>query len=205
MAKSTAGIIISKIIGFIIFLILLAIANYFIPHFNNTVYASVVGFFNVSIILLLILLFIGIINDIFWNFYFPFNLIAPISSAFLAFYIIRFIYQFWNFLDSSYIHSAAIIPIRLIYLIVIILVLIFGYLKILIWHGKSRRRWEDEEEDYYRNKLERKKQKLERKMDRVNRKLKKEVEWDEVGDEFKMFFYNLGKSLNDLFDDKKNS
>ena len=40
-------------------------------------------------------------------------------------------------------------------------------------------------------------------MDRVNRKLKKEVEWDEVGDEFKMFFYNLGKSLNDLFDDKK--
>jgi predicted PurR-regulated permease PerM len=203
MTKSIPRIIISKLIGFLIFLILLAVANILIPYINSGIYTSFVEFFNANITILAIITLIGLVNGVFWSFYFPFNTIAPLISAILSMYIITFIYRFWTLLDKytglNVSITSPIFPIYLIYILVFFIVLISGYITILARHGKPKGEWEER----WENKLERKKERLERKIDKIDRKMRRKgVEWDEIGDEFKLFFYNIGKGLNSLF--KKN-
>ena len=200
MVKSVPHIIISRIIGFIIFLILLAIANALIPAINSSIYSDIVNFFNMSLVLLLILMFIGMINDIFWSFYFPFNIVAPIIGSILSIYTVIFIHRFFDFL-ANYFPSSIVMPWQTIQYLVFWIVLIAGYIIILIRKGKPR-------EDIYgavkrlrEERWERKKEKLERKMEKIDRKLgKKKVEWNDVGNEFKTLFYNIGKSFNNMFE-----
>ncbi|VVB78311.1 Uncharacterised protein [uncultured archaeon] len=204
MTRSISKIIISHLGGFVFFLILLAIANILVPSIPSGVYSNIVGFFNINLFFLLLIMIVGLINEIFWNFYFPFNILAPISGSFLGVYIVMFIYRIWNFLNSLYIHSNIIIPIESIYFLVVLLTLIIGYITILARHGMPRKDWEEESEEWTRRRLERKRERLTRKINNVDRKLNKNVEWDDVGEEFKLALYNLGKNLNDLFDGKKN-
>jgi len=201
--RSIPRIIFSRIIGFIIFLILLAIANLLIPSINNNVYSDIVNFFNLNLILLLILTFIGLVNEIFWSFYFPFNIIAPITGSILSIYIITFIHHVYDFLEVYFIQNI-VLPWQEIQIIVFWIVLITGYIIILIRGGKPR-------EDVYQavkrlreERWERKKEILERKIEKLDRRLgKKKVEWEDVGNEFKIFFYNIGESLNNLFNKDK--
>ncbi len=204
MAKSAPKIIISRIIGFIIFLILLVIANVLIPVFNSNVYSDIVNFFNSNIILLLMLTLVGLINEIFWSFYFPFNIIAPITGSILSAYIITFIHRFFDFLNT-YFPSSIILPWQTIQFIVFWIVLIAGYLTILIRQGKPREDWHEEMKKWHEQRWERKREKLKKKMEKLDRKLgKKQMKWEDVGNEFKHLFYNIGKSINNLFDkDKK--
>lgn len=201
MAKSAAKIILSRIIGFLIFLIILIIANSLVLTFNNRVYTNIIGFFNSNLILLLIIFFLGILNEIFWSFYFPFNIIAPVISSILSVHIVTFIYNLWR-LSEIYTKINFNIPIRSIYVPVVFIVLIAGYITILARHGKPRREWAEKMKESISDRLERKKERLMRKIDKIDKKMKRKhenVEWKDVGNEFKLVFYNLGRSINSLF------
>lgn len=202
MAKSVSKIIISRIIGFIILLILLVIANILIPIFNNSLYSSIITFFNTNIILLLMLTLAGLINEIFWSFYFPFSIVAPITGAILSIYIILFIHKLFDFL-SIYIQPDLVLPWQAIQSVVFWIVIIAGYFIILIRQGKPKQEWCEKVEKWHEQRWERKREKLNKKIEKLDRKLgKKKFEWEDVGDEFKTLFYNIGNSLNSLFEGK---
>jgi hypothetical protein len=188
MKKLSHHIILSRILGFLFFLILLAIANAFVPSIKNSVYSNVIGFFDSNIIFLLGITLVCMINELFWSFYLPFNIIAPITGGILGVYIILFFSKAWNFLNLYFNFNFAV-PITAICLAVFLLIVITGYIIILARGGKP-------EEDL--NEWKRlHKEKLER------NKKGKEIEWEDVGKEFKLFFYNLGKSINDSFEKPK--
>ncbi len=204
MPRSTAKIILSRITGFIFFLILLAIANMLIGSVHNETYRSIIFFFNESLLLLLILMLLGMVNDIFWNMNFPFNIIAPITSAVLSFCVLTFMYALWIFLDQ-YIQSGMTIPIGLLKIVVFFIVLLAGYLAILVRGGKPKSDWEDKWKERRQARWLREKERLQRRLNRIDRhvKNKEEVDWEDVGEEFKLAFYNLGKSINKSFENNK--
>ncbi len=156
--KSIFKIIIGRTIGFIIFLILLGIANLF--QFSE-LYNNIIDFFIRNLLLIFILFALGMINDIFWIY--KYNILAPIVSALLSIFIVTFIYRMFNFLEP-YLGFNISLPISLIYAIVFIAVLIGGYVTII-------------------TRL-------------VTKPKGKKIEWSDVGNEFKLFFYSLGKELN---------
>jgi hypothetical protein len=199
MVKSVPRIIISNIIGFLIFLIILIIANKLIPSVNNEMFRNIVEFINANLVLLLVMMFIGMINDIFWVFYFPFNILAPITSSVLSVYIISFIERVWIFLNL-YEKFNILINFKAVSNIVVFIVLIAGYLIIFFRQGKPREEWEK----WNRERLERKRDKFHKKIQKIDKKLGKcDVDWKNIGDEFKLAFYNAGKSINKFFENKK--
>jgi hypothetical protein len=169
--------------GFIVFIILLSVASFVVPNISNSVYSDVIQFFNANVAIFFILFFIGMINEIFWSFYFPFNIIAPITSSVLSIFVISFFYKVWLFIDG-YVHTNAYIPITMIYPIVIILTFIIGY--VIIFTRGARRFGE----------------KIEVVSKRKERRTKR-TEWEDVGEEFRQAFYNLGRAINDSFEKKE--
>jgi len=186
MGKKISKIVVSGIIGFVIFLILLGIANYLTRYISIDFYADIVLFFNDNLLILSILFILGILSEIFWALFFPFNLIAPVTSAIFWVYILTFIYRFWIFLDY-YAETGIIFPIDILYKAVFLLVLFVGYIIIL-----ARLEYKEEKES-----LEKKKEKEE------TEKEVKKVEWKDIGSEFKLALYNLGRALNRAFSGKK--
>src|SRR5271157_4740854 len=196
---SAAGLIVKRTVGFIIFLIILLIANILASGFNNFVYSNIMQFFNTSIPLFFILFVIGIINDLFWSFYFPWNMFAPITSSILSIFVVTFLYRVWLF-ANSYVHSTFVIPLGLISTIVFIIVFISGYLHLArrgieheeFWNKKEWEKWKDWKKGWYREEIKSHK-----------KKHKKRVDWEDVGEEFKLALYNLGDSINRSFDKHK--
>ncbi|MFZ1971101.1 MAG: hypothetical protein WAU65_02910 [Candidatus Nanoarchaeia archaeon] len=186
---SALSIIIGRSIGFIMFVILLLIASLLAATIQNPVYSSIINFFNANIPLFFSLLIFGIINEIFWNFEFPFSVLAPITSAILSTIIVSFIYNVWQFMNI-YTHSVVIIPIDLISLIVFIIVIVAGYAK-LAKEGFEFERL---------HKIEWRKEKDKIKNELKQKKRGKDIEWDDVENQFKVLFYNLGDSLNKSFE-----
>jgi hypothetical protein len=160
-------IIFSKIIGFLIFLILLGIANLGKFFYHNILYIGIVEFFTANIFLLFILFIIGMVNDLFWLF--KYNILAPIVSAGYSLFIIEFFYRISIFI-TAYQNVTFNIPIILFYIIIPVIVLIGGYVLIL-----SR---------------------LIPQKVYVKEPKKKTITWNEIGLEFKKFFYNTAKDLN---------
>lgn len=192
MARSVFRIILSNIGGFILFLIVLAIANIIMPYIPSTIYADVVGFFNANILLFLLMMFIGLINDIFWSFYFPFNILAPITSALLSIFVVVFFYRVWNFLNT-YIKAEIAVP-KGLYTPVALFVLVIGFILILARRGKPREAYEE---------WVNRKQEAQKKSEAAGKRPAEEIDWADVGNEFKMFFYNIGRSINKSFEKEK--
>ena len=179
MHKSSLSIILHRFIGFLFLIIILAIANILIPFVSPGVYSNVVGFFNTNLFLLIILFFIGLIDDLFWNFRFPFNILAPISSSFLGVFITNLLYKIWLFIDS-YAGTGVNIPINLVYVLVFFSILVFSYIYLFVKIG---------DENYSDVVIE---------INEKSRKKKKgnSLDWEDVGDEFRLAFYNIAKSIN---------
>jgi hypothetical protein len=197
MAKKVQHIILSRVFAILFFLIALVVVNAIIPSVNNSLYESIVNFFNSNILFILMLMFIGILNEVFWSFYFPFNFIAPITSGAFGVYVTMFLYKAWNFVDSFLLTGIAI-PIARVYVVVFLVFLIFGYLFILDRGGRPKEEWGElwnwQKEVWKKNK------------ERISKFEKKptgkEIEWEDVGDQFKLFFYNIGRSINKSFQTK---
>jgi hypothetical protein len=198
MVKKVQQIILLRLFSILFFLIMMVVANALIPSIQNNMYERIVNFFNSNLLFIILLMFITILNEVFWSFYFPFNFIAPITTGALGVYITMFIYKIWSFLDA-YLLTGIVIPIATIYLIVFLVSLVFGYLFILDRGGRPKEDW-GELWNWQKNvwkKSEGKISKFEKK-----RTSKDEIEWKDVGSQFKLFFYNIGRSMNKSFENK---
>jgi hypothetical protein len=185
-------IIFWKIFGFIMFLILLGIANIIVPSISNDWGMQIISFMNENIPFFFLIMIIDMINDIFWSFYFPFNIFAPITGALLSIMIITLIYRLAAINPMMY--AALIIPFTLIYILVPAIVLIVGYILIVVRGGRPKHAYDREKERDLKRKWEMKMKNMEKKCKRGDK-----VEWEDIGNEFKLVLYNLGKEMNNLF------
>jgi hypothetical protein len=192
MAKSVLKIVLSRIFGFIFFLILLGIANILVRFIPSSVYAAVINFFNTNILLFLGMMLVGMVNEIFWSFYFPFNILAPVASAILSIFIVSFIYRAWSFLDTFF-RTNFVLPGSL-YLPIALIILFFGYIAILTRKGKPKEEFDiDAKKPLPKGAAGAVAQK---------KKLDEQVEWEDVSNEFKLALYNIGRSINKNFEKK---
>jgi hypothetical protein len=185
-----AHIILFRILGFVFFLILLAAANVLIPFINKDLYTSIVMFLNSNIILLFIMTCIGMVNELFWSFNFPFNVAAPITGGVLGVYIVMFFYQIWNFINM-YLNLGITIRIGSFYFLIFLFVMVLGYVVILSRNGKTREDWEERLKRRHKEMGKNKKHEGE------------EIEWKDVEREFRLIFYNIGRGINSLFEGNK--
>lgn len=174
--SSVIFMIFSKLVWFLAFLILLAIARVLADYIESSVYSSIVNLFFENLLLILIIFFFAMVSEMFWEFRFPFNIPAPLLSAGLSSYIITFIYRFF-LLIKEMTNFDLDLPINLIYTIAAIGVIVVGYTIIITRAVKKTDEKEILEEG--------------------------EVSWKEVGKQFKMFLYNLGKNMNKSVEKKR--
>jgi hypothetical protein len=193
MERSYFSIVLRRIIGFVIFLVLLGIANILAKYVDFKVFSEVVGFFNTNLILLLTMMVIALVNELFWRFYFPFNILGPVTASGFTLLIASFIYKFWIFVNT-YLLIDITIPIGTIYIGLFWAVLLLGYALILFRKGKPKHASEREVKEKVK--------------EREEKGTESPIGWDDVGDQFKMIFYNIARSINRKFerkDDKDDS
>ena len=184
--KTIPSIIIWKTVGFLFFLILLAVSNFLMPNFSNIpMYAGIVQFFNSNLIIFFTIFIVDMISEIMWVFNFPFNILAPVFSSVLSIYVVILLYRILQ-LIAFYTNTNINLPVGLITTLVSFIVLLVGYLTIIARHGKSEKDWEEKKGGS--------KKKMEKKT--------KNIEWEDIGNEFKKVFYNIGRSLNEAFEGK---
>jgi hypothetical protein len=196
-------IIFGRILGFLGFLILLGIANLLKFLIHDSLYVGIIDFLNVNLFLLLIMLVVGMVNDLFWLF--KYNIFAPLVSAVLSVFIVTFFYRITIFI-TAYKGITFEMPLNIFYYIVPAVVLVGGYILIisrfipqkiyLKEENKSKISEEDESEE--------KPEKTKKKPAKTEKKKKTEtISWSDVGEEFKAFFHNIASVLNEGFKKKK--
>lgn len=131
--QSPLRVLISDLIGIIIFLLLLVLFRFFAAHTSWALFSGFVDLLSANAPLIIFFSVMLMIGDIFATFSFPFNLPFPIFSAIGSVLLVSFLLNIIMFLDSFY--SIGISPafelVRLIlYPLTIIVVLIAGYLSI---------------------------------------------------------------------------
>jgi len=159
---------------------------------------EIISFMNSNLFFFFVIMVVDLINELFWSFYFPFNILAPITGSLLSILIITLIYKLVLLIPYS--DGILMMPFALLYILVPVIVLIAGYILILIRGGRPKHVCDEEKKICLRERWEMKKRKLEKKM---RSKKGKKVEWEDIGDEFKLVLYNLGKGINELFEGKK--
>jgi Sec-independent protein translocase protein TatA len=106
------------------------------------------------------------------------------------------------FIDS-YINSGVGVSLLSIQIIVFLFVVIFGYMTILLGIGRPAKDWEKEWKKRHEEIWESKMEEFRRKKHGTGKKEgKNSVEWGKVENEFKLVFYNIGRSINKLFEGK---
>jgi len=141
MAKGASMIILRRVVGFVIFLVILAVANALIPSFGNSLYSGIVLFFDANILLFFVMMLIGLINDLFWSFPLPFSLIAPLTSTVLSILIVAFVFRVFDFL-GSYVPIPFSLPVYIVYPLVAAIVFVSGYLTIIFREEQPREKKE---------------------------------------------------------------
>ncbi len=131
--KDVLNVFLSRIIGFIIFLVLLAVVNIMAYYIPNETFRQTVLLLNSNIWIIVIFTIVLMIGEIFGALIFPFNLPAPLFNAIGAIFLIRFIFNIFEFLNTLLILR---LPFNfstwylVISLIIFVIVIIFGYVKI---------------------------------------------------------------------------
>ena len=132
--RSLGWVFVSRMIGIIIFLIVVVLANILTYYVSNPVYRSGVDFLNTNFWLLLIIGIILFVSDIFRAFPFPLDLPYPVIKAIGSVFIIAFVLRIFEWVDRVtgnniyhffWLLSFVIVP------LVFILVVITGYYEIL--------------------------------------------------------------------------
>jgi len=132
--RSLGWVFVSRMIGIIIFLIVVVLANILTFYVSIPTYHAGVDFLNTNFWLLLIIGIILFIADIFCAFPFPLNLPYPVIKAIGSVFIIAFVLRIFEWVDQVtgnnmyhyfWLLSFIIVP------LVFILVLLTGYYEIL--------------------------------------------------------------------------
>ena len=128
--KSVIWLLISRLFGFVLFLVVLAGANALTIFIMNPLFHQVVQFLNKNIVLLIVMFVIFLIGEVFNAFIFPLNLPAPLFVAIGSVFLVAFILRIFAFLDAFTKENIFQIFTELsflIYLLVFIIVLLGGY------------------------------------------------------------------------------
>jgi ABC-type multidrug transport system fused ATPase/permease subunit len=160
--KNTVWVIIKSLIGLLFLIVLISIAN-FIP-ISNFYFVKIVEFINANLLVIILFTILFFLGEIFYLFGFPISLPAPIFQAYASYFLAGFIFKILYLVDELTGKELLLIfknveSVTLI--LVFVLVLIFGFLKILT------------------------------KNNRGVSKERKEIGWGDIGNEFKEGLYNL--------------
>jgi hypothetical protein len=131
--ESAAGILVSRIGGFIFFLILLAVLNILAgAYVQSPIFVRIVEFLNASLGLLVLITALFLIGDLFSILVFPLNLPAPIFNAFGAVGLVTFLFRLFVLVGDitgvtvfAMLERTLAIPVTIL---VFIAVLIGGYI-----------------------------------------------------------------------------
>jgi hypothetical protein len=132
--KSLSSVFVSSMIGIIIFLIVVVLANILIYYVSSPIYRAGVLFLNENFWLLLLISIILLVGDIFFAFPFPLNLPAPIIRAIGSVFLIAFMLHIFQWVDTVaatslysfvWVLSFVVVP------VVFIIVVVSGYFEIM--------------------------------------------------------------------------
>jgi hypothetical protein len=155
MKKGLGHEILTRVIGFIIFLVLIGILNLLTYYIQNTTLSAIVTFLNNNLVLIIVFTIIFIIADIFYYLWFPLSLPAPLLSAFASVLLVWFIYNLVIFIFSIF-GITILFPLNLIFwviaAIVFIVVIIAGYIRIISHAARRNRHHEHESSERHSEK-----------------------------------------------------
>jgi len=142
-AKEIGHEILTRFIGFLIFLVLLGLANVLTYYIKNEIFLSVVNFLNVNVWLIIIFSVILLIGEIFGLLMFPLNIPGPLFNAVGSVFLIQFVFKLFEFITKL---SKVVINIPLnnienvVMILVFIIVLVVGYVHIVIDATRPKKR-----------------------------------------------------------------
>lgn len=146
--------VLTRVIGFVIFLVLIGILNLLTYYIQNSTLSAIVSFLNNNLILIIVFTVIFIIADIFYYLWFPLSIPAPLLAAFASVLLVRFIFNLIVFI-LSLIGVTIIFPWDIVYwiiaVVVFILVIIIGYIRIFSHAARRSRRRHKEHEIHERH------------------------------------------------------
>lgn len=131
MGKTVLGVTLSKIIGLLGFLILLALAN--ILRIDNSSYLNTISFLNQNLWIVIIFSIFFYLGELFALFKFPINLPKPIFNALGGIFLVGFIFNIFYFIDVILNLNVFMGFINLESLVIIIvpsIILLVGYIEI---------------------------------------------------------------------------
>lgn len=147
--KTVLGVILSRLIGLLVFLILLAIANVLEIYVPNAIYSKTVSFLNNNLGLIILFSIIFSFGELFSIFKFPFNLPYPIFNGIGSIFLVTFLFRILS-LIGGITSQDFFLPFRLmepwVYPLVLLIVLIVGYVRILKYLSKPRKHLKKEAE-----------------------------------------------------------
>jgi hypothetical protein len=142
--------ILTRVIGFLIFLVLLGIVNILTYYIKNEIFLSVVGFLNSNIWLIIIFSIIFLIGEIFGYLMFPLNIPGPLFNAVGGVLLIQFVFSLFSFITKTS-NVEVNLPLGIIQnfvmIMVFIIVLIVGYVHIIIDATRPRKRIHSERKE----------------------------------------------------------
>ncbi|PKL63532.1 MAG: hypothetical protein CVV31_00335 [Methanomicrobiales archaeon HGW-Methanomicrobiales-2] len=130
--ESVFGVLISRVIGLVVFLILLGILNILAGGYVQTpVFLQIVAFLNANLGLLILISVLFLVGDLFGALAFPLNLPGPIFSAVGAVFLVMFLFRLFSLVgeitgvEFFALFETFALP---VYLLVVITALIGGYI-----------------------------------------------------------------------------
>ncbi len=130
---SIAWIILSRTVGIVLFLVVLALLTVFAAYVNVPLFGVIVGFLWLNAGLLVFIAVLFLIAEVFSAFTFPLNLPAPFFSATASIFLVALLFRIFRFVDELYnldIFQVLEFIEPLIYPFLFLGVLIFGYIEI---------------------------------------------------------------------------
>ncbi|MBS3140986.1 hypothetical protein J4405_02470 [Candidatus Woesearchaeota archaeon] len=133
MKKPITHILFSQLVGLLVFIVLLLVANYINEFISSNISDLILGFLNSNVGLLVVISLIFLIAEIFFALDFPFNLVGPLFNAVSSVLLVGFLVDLLllsNVLIKQDVFSFVKNFEGLISLFVFFIVLIVGYVKI---------------------------------------------------------------------------
>jgi len=139
-SRSIPWIVASRLLGIVIFLIVLAVARAAAFTSGNALFSTLVDFFYANLGLIIFIGILFLVAECFGVLIFPLNLPAPLFNAIASIFLVSFILRLLEVINGYY--GLEILPILdvlevLLYPLLFILVLIAGYYEIFSGIGQE--------------------------------------------------------------------
>lgn len=171
--KNFIGVIIKSFVGLLFLIILVSLAN-FIP-ISNIYFIKIVEFVNANLLVIILFTILFFLGEVFYLFGFPISLPAPIFQSYASYFLAGFIFKIL-YLVEELANKEILLIFRSVesvtLILVFVLVLVFGFLKILTRNNRG-----------------------------VSKE-RKEVGWVDIGNEFKEGFYNIAVAFKQSLEPK---